>query len=228
MTIKALLLTTLIFVAALGQSMASPMVTTQSFAPGQGATVNFTTVPNISSTDLANGLPDSAYSVQAGSPLAESGVPSLLGNGVLQTVDNGPGQSFFSNNDPFTFTIDLGAIRNIGQVNTYSRHFDSTNGRAAQQYTLLGSIDNLTFTLITSVNNDPSSGAAIFGNSITDTTGLLGNYRYLQFQTHSNPFGTFYGEIDVVAATVPEPSTVALSLGSGAVVVGLLRRRKAP
>lgn len=224
MKAKTFLLSTLIFAAAIAQSQASPTVTTQSFAHGQGPTVNFTTIPNISSTDLANALPDSAYSVQAGSPLMESGAPSRLGDGLLQTVDNGPGQSFFSNDDPFTFTIDLGAVRNIGQINTYSRHYDANNGRAAQQYTLLGSIDNITFVPIIMVNNNPASGDAIFGNSITDTTGLLGSYRYLQFQTHSNPFGTFFGEIDVVQSTVPEPGTVALSLISVGALIGLRRR----
>jgi hypothetical protein len=225
MKINALLLTTLTFVAALAHSKASPTVTTETFANGQGATVNFTLIPNISSTDLANGLPDSAYSVQAGSPLAESGAPSLLGNGALQFADNQPNQSFFSNDDPFTFTIDLGAVNNIGQVNSYSRHFDSNSLRAAQSYTLWGSVDNMTFTLITSVHNTQENHTAIYGNSITDTTGSLGNYRYLQFQTHSNTFGTFYGEIDVVAA-VPEPSALTLGLVGGAGLIGMLRRRR--
>jgi hypothetical protein len=182
------------------------MITTEHIAIG--AAPVFTTIPNPSAVDLIEGF---SFTEIAGGPcfLCSSGASTVLTDGTIEPAADDPSHSYFSTANPFTFQVDLGLSRNIAMVNTYSRHeFGGSAGngsRAAQSFTLYGSTDNSTFTPITTVLNSVGGGA--WGNEITDTTGSLGSFRYLRFETHPDSDGTFYGEIDVFQQTaVPEPS----------------------
>jgi hypothetical protein len=118
------------------------------------------------------------------------------------------------------FRIDLNSVMPIAQINSYSWHPDS---RAAQLYKVYGSdgsdpnfnpapgnrIDPATcgWKLIAFVDTRPGEGdtGGQYGVSITDTTGVLGSYRYLLFDCFETEgdddwSNTFYSEIDVKAA----------------------------
>ena len=106
----------------------------------------------------------------------------------------------------------------IAQVNTYSWH---PNTRGAQVYNLYasdgaepqfnaapdGKTDPATcgWKLLASVDTRPQQGVGggQYGVSISDSSGVLGKYRYLLFDSvpteYDDPFGnTFYSEVDVV------------------------------
>ncbi len=214
----------------------SPIVTSEFLS---GSNTDFTAgsnpIPNPSATDLAQ---SATFSVTGSLPHPASGTVSVLNNGVLQPGNDDPGNSYFSDaaaatmtapaqNGDYTLTIDLGLRAFISSINTYSRH-NGDGTRAPQDYSLLGSLDGVHFTPITSVSNTFAGGGA-YGNSITDTTGTIGLYRYLEFQIvpPNGSSGSFYSEIDVNGKFVPEPSSFVLA---GLSAVGLffaVRRRKA-
>jgi hypothetical protein len=195
-------------------------------------------VPNASALDYADASQGHGVTITATGTLApSSGAASLLTNGAWQdSADSGSTSCWFTDNTSGSFLVDLGTNVAIGAVNTYSRQF-YTN-RAQQVYTLYGSTDNASWTLITDVKSALNfrvgtvSTGGLQGVSVTDDTGTVGTYRYLRFDVSPSDTGnkltgasTFYGEIDVVA--VPEPSTLALLAGG---VLGLIayawRKRK--
>ena len=115
--------------------------------------------------------------------------------------------------------MDLGAVTEIAQVNSYSWHSES---RAPQVYNLYASDGSdpkfnsrpdantdpgtCGWKLIATVDTRPKQGVVggQYGVSITGSTGALGKYRYLLFdciETETDdPWGnTFYSEINVVA-----------------------------
>ena len=116
---------------------AIPVITSENVA---GTT--FSTVLNPSATDLAQSGP---FSLISGTPHGLSGPITVLQNGVLQAGADAPGQSYFSDTQPFVFQVDLGALFSIGQVITFSRH---PNIRAPQRYTMSGSELGALFTTI--------------------------------------------------------------------------------
>ena len=138
--------------------------------------------------------------------------------------------------------MDLQSTISIAQINTYSLEYYIY--RNQQVYSVYGATTNNgnyatgdgTWTSIADVHSTASAVRgtnSLQGVSITDSTGIVGSYRYLLFTVSPSDngpgvgqVGTFYGEFDVVKA-VPEPSTIAL-LTTG--LLGLLayawRKRK--
>lgn len=146
---------------------------------------------------------------------------AALTDGRLPGTEDEPEANLFFRGDSWggRFRIDLGAVIDIGEVNSYSWHPDT---RAPQVYRVYASDgSDLHFNPAPGVKVDLTTcgwreiafvdtrtkegdGGGQYGVSITDTNGSLGRYRYLLFdvfETESDdPWGnTFYSEIDVVA-----------------------------
>lgn len=145
-----------------------------------------------------------------------------LTDGILPENDDDPSANFFFNagSDGGRFLFDFGAPIEIAQVNTYSWHSDT---RATQVYNLFasdgtapgfnpapdGNTDPATcgWKLIATVDTHPKYGESggQYGVSITDTSGALGKFRYLLFDSipteYDDPWGnTFFSEINVIKA----------------------------
>lgn len=227
-------------ICSLQANAAIQVMTELDQSPGQAEEPSFYLFNNIpvnTASDLANGI----LPLIVGSVPAASGGAVKLTDGVGAVLPDDPANNFFWNDNsplPLVISFDLGSIKAIGRVNSYSWHHG--NGvRAAQDYNLYGSTGtaigfnpaNLAspgWTLLTHVDSEVPGGqganAGQQGVSVSDTTGLLGNFRYVGFGVNA-PFGfgnTFYSEIDIVA--IPEPSALAL-FGIGIVCSRLLRKK---
>jgi hypothetical protein len=146
---------------------------------------------------------------------------SALTDGDLPTNQDQPSANLFFNagSSGGRFRMDLGSVMEIAQVNTYSWHPDT---RGPQVYLLYaGDVANPRFNAAPQGYTDPTTAGwkllAIvdtrlkyggmggqYGVSVTDSTGSLGKYRYLLFDTVASETdddwgNTFYSEIDVVA-----------------------------
>jgi len=145
---------------------------------------------------------------------------SALVDGLTPTVEDEPGANFFfaANTWGGRIRFDLGAIKDVTEIRSYSWHPDS---RAPQVYYLYGSDGtsptfdpapgtkkdlascgwkHIAFVDTRSKTGDPGGRYAV---SLSDTTGSLGHYRYLLFdvfETESDDVwgNTFYSEITVV------------------------------
>ena len=178
---------------------------------------HFSEVPPPSSKDAAA---DAKLAIVVGGPDGNSGGLAALTDGHLPTMPDEPSANFFfEQGEPGgRFLIDLGHNIDIAQVNTYSWHTDT---RAPQLYNLYVSdgsgadfelhpdehTDPATrgWKLLAAVDTRPKSGVmgGQYGVSISDSSGSLGQYRYLLFdcaETEArDDFGnTFYSEVDVV------------------------------
>lgn len=212
----------------------SPFTT---FSPTTG------TVPNVSTLDYADvSQGHNVTLTEIGTLATKSGTPAILLNGAWQpNADSAVNSCWFKDNysarTTSIFVMDLQSTISIAQINTYSLSFFAS--RAQQIYSVYGatmdnqdySVDDGTWTLITDVSSTRhtvNGTNSLQGVSITDSTGVVGNYQYLLFAV-SNSDGyasTFYGEIDVVKA-VPEPASLSLLIVG---MIGLLayawRKRK--
>ncbi|MGI9065874.1 MAG: hypothetical protein ACR2HX_05645 [Pyrinomonadaceae bacterium] len=146
---------------------------------------------------------------------------SALTDGLLPASEDQPAANLFFNagGSGGRFRMDLGSVTEIAKVNTYSWH-PSTRG--SQVYLLYasdgadpkfnaepkGNIDPTTagWKLLATVDTRPKQGqgGGQYGVSVTDSTGVLGKYRYLLFdcvvtEMEDNWGNTFYSEVDVVA-----------------------------
>jgi hypothetical protein len=151
-----------------------------------------------------------------------NGAPlSALTDGALPSSEDEPRANFFFNAgaDGGRFRLDLGAVVEIVEVNSYSWHADS---RAPQVYNLYASDGtdakfndapdantdprSCGWTFIATVDTRPPQGESVggqYGASVADTNGALGKYRYLLFDVvpteYEDPWGnTFFSEIDVL------------------------------
>jgi hypothetical protein len=158
--------------------------------------------------------------VIAGTPDRGSADVTALVDGLTPTVEDEPGANLFfaANTWGGRIRFDLGEIKDVTEIRSYSWHPDS---RAPQVYYVYGS-DGTSPTFdpvpgtkkdlaacgwnqIAFVDTRPKGGdtGGQYAVSITDTTGSLGRYRYLLFdvfETESDDVwgNTFYSEIDVV------------------------------
>ena len=150
---------------------------------------------------------------------------SALTDGVLPASNDQPKSnfSFDSGSSGGRFSMDLGSVIDIKQVNSYSWH---SGARGPQVYALYasvgddpkfcaepdGSVDPATcgWKLITSIDTrrGRGDGGGQYGVSITDARGVLGKYRYLLFdcsatETDDDLGNTFFSEIDVIVKKSP-------------------------
>lgn len=147
-------------------------------------------------------------------------------DGRVPSGDDEPRSNFFfsAGSDGGRIQADLGSNISVMRISTYSRH---AGDRGPQVYSIYGStgedanfnaepkrvtlLEDCGWTKIANVDTRPRSGdsGGIHGVSITDTAGLVGNYRFLLFDVwpteKRDPFGlTFFSEIDIVAADGPQ------------------------
>lgn len=143
-----------------------------------------------------------------------------LTDGVLPEEEDQPSANFFfhDGSDGGRFLLDLGSAIEIQEVNSYSWHPDT---RAPQVYTLFASdgtdphfnpepdanTDPATcgWKLIATVDTRPKQGdsGGQYGVNITDSSGSLGKFRYLLFDSipseDDDPWGnTFFSEVNVI------------------------------
>ncbi len=145
---------------------------------------------------------------------------SALVDGHLPTDEDEPaGNVFFrAGSSGGRFRIDLGAMTDIAQVNSYSWHPNSRGPQLYKLYAAEGSETNLDldpergvdpatrgWKYIATVNTLPQQGedGGQYGVSVRDSNGSLGKYRYLLFdcyvtELYDNWGNTFYSEIDVI------------------------------
>ena len=147
---------------------------------------------------------------------------AALTDGALPGSEDEPRANFFFNSgaDGGRFRLDLGAVTEIAEVNTYSWHSDS---RAPQVYNLYASDGTdpkfnaapdaetdpraCGWTFVATVDTRPPQGDSMggqYGASVADANGVLGKYRYLLFDVvpteYEDPWGnTFFSEVDVLA-----------------------------
>ncbi|HEX7261029.1 MAG TPA: hypothetical protein VF258_04385, partial [Luteolibacter sp.] len=212
------------FLFALQALSASPVVKSELLKPGD-ASWKFKDIPGPSKSDCAQ---DVDITCTAGNPDPASAPLGMLVNGKLPPGPSDLSQSaFFAGAS--SFVMDLGKGQPITAVNSYSWHefADDQGARGPQVYTLSGSNDQKEWTKIADVDTRPNKTgdgwAGTHGASVTDSTGKLGDFRYLRFdmQPTSSPkqgnvgwTNTLFDEIDVHSdatlakagdATVAEP-----------------------
>jgi len=180
----------------------------------------YTAVPAPSSTDAATGA---TFSIVDGVPPRLAGAGSLdkLHDGRMPLNQDQPSENFF-----FEFAtiegrikIDIGKVIPVAQINTYSWH---KSDRAPQVYKVYGSDGTASnFNPAPKIGTDPAKcgwtkiatvdtrsyhkpkPGGRDGVSVSHSSGSLGNFRYILFETFitesKDTFGhTFYSEIDVV------------------------------
>jgi hypothetical protein len=129
--------------------------------------------------------------------------------------------------------IDLGSVIAVQQVGSYSWHAGTRGPQVYKLYAADGAAAGFNtaprqgtdpatcgWKLVASVDTRPKdskedSGAGQHGVAITDSDGVLGQFRYLLFDIvateRDDPFGnTFYSEIDVLDANGPTPQPIAI------------------
>ncbi|MEO5715161.1 MAG: hypothetical protein ABIT37_16905 [Luteolibacter sp.] len=192
-------------------AFAEVSVKTEQLKPGD-ATWKFKGIPGPSKSDIAEGA---EITRTAGNLDPSSATVEMLINGKLPA---GPGDlpqcAFFAGLS--SFVMDLGKPQPVAAVNSYSWHefADDQGARGPQVYTLSGSNDRQGWTTIADVDTRPNKNGDGWGGkhgaSITDSTGKLGDFRYLKFDvqpTYSPKQGnvlwtnTLFNEIDVHTAT---------------------------
>lgn len=178
----------------------------------------FARVPAPAKDDAATGAKLTLVDGEMDSNGADMGA---LTDGLLPHEEDEPAANYFFNAGTIggRFSMDLGSVIEIAQVNTYSWH---ANTRGPQVYKLYASdgtdakfnpapkntIDPVTcgWKLIATVDTRPpqGDGGGQYGVSITDPNGAMGKFRYLLFacvatEADDDYGNTFYSEIDVVA-----------------------------
>jgi hypothetical protein len=187
----------------------------------------FKNVPTPSRNDAAS---IATFTIVDGQRDRNGGDADKLHDGKLPTEEDQPAESFFfiAGTDGGRLLLDLGGVIAVKQVNTYSWH---PGPRGPQVYALYASVGNADgfnsrpkkgtdpqtcgWRLIAQIDARPQESeiGGQYGVSIWDSSGALGEYRYLLFDISrteaADPFGnTFYSEIDVVDPNTPAIAAV--------------------
>lgn len=167
-----------------------------------------------------NAAAKATFTIVAGTADDNSGNVSLLNDGKLPTEEDQPDHNFFFNagTEGGRVQADFGSVIAIKAINSYSWHPNTRGPQVYKLYASDGTTDGFNpkpgngvdptqagWKLIASVDTRPKSGdgGGQYGVSISDSTGVIGKYRYLLFdmsRTESDDdFGnTFYSEISVI------------------------------
>jgi hypothetical protein len=188
----------------------------------------FKNVPAPSRSDAAA---NAKFTLVDGTRDRNGGDLDALHDGRVAADQDQPDESFFFRQaaDGGRIGIDLGALIDIKQVNSYSWHPDTRGPQVFKLYAADGSASDFNaqpkkgvdpekcgWKLIASVDARPKDGepGGQYGVSISDSAGPLGKYRHLLLDISrtedADAFGnTFYTEIDVVDAAAPAIAVAA-------------------
>jgi hypothetical protein len=177
----------------------------------------FKNVPSPSSDDAAS---NAKLTLIDGEIDGGSAGLSALVDGRLPPDEDEPAANLFFNagSSGGRFRMDLGKAIDIAQINSYSWHSNSRGPQLYKLYAADGSeskleldprrgIDPATrgWKFIALVSTLPQRGedGGQYGVSVSDSSGILGKYRYLLFdcyvtELYDNWGNTFYSEIDVI------------------------------
>jgi hypothetical protein len=211
----------ILMVAVLGSTVARAQVTViieQNIGAAATKDFKFKTVKPPAKEDAAT---KAKLTLLVGQIDPAGGDLTALTDGLVPAGDDEPKSNFAfdSGSSGGRFSMDLGAVIDIKQINTYSWH---SGARAGQVYMLYasdgatpdfcaepnGDIDPTAcgWKLITGVDSRRKHGDGLgqYGVSISEARGSLGKYRYLLFrcsatETEDDEGNTFYSEIDVIA-----------------------------
>ncbi|MFO1528944.1 MAG: hypothetical protein U1F77_04195 [Kiritimatiellia bacterium] len=197
-----------------GAASAEVTIKTEQLNPA-GPAWKFTTVPGPSRSDVAQGA---RVTLEGNSWEPQGAGPEALVNGRLpgDSLDLTEGVLLSNANaDGGVVTLDLGRVQAVAAVATYSWHeWNVDDGsRGPQVYALSGSADGAAWTNLAAVDTRPNQTGEKWngqhGVVIQDSTGKLGDFRFLRFEvkaTRSPRQGTpgltntLFSEIDVHTA----------------------------
>ena len=183
----------------------------------------FNNVPTPSRGDTAT---TAKFTIVDGRRDGNGGDLEQLHDGRVPSEEDQPGRNFFfgQGTDGGRIQIDLGTKKSMKRVNTYSWHAGTRGPQVYVLYVSDGSASAFNpepkrgtdpaacgWTLLAKVDTRPKEGqgGGQYGVSISDSSGTIGEYRYLLFDISRtedrDAFGnTFYSEIDVVEPNTPD------------------------
>ncbi len=200
------------------------------------APFQFKNVPVPSQNDAAT---KATFTLMDGRRDSNGGDLARLQDGRLPTENDQPAENFFFNagTDGGRLLVDLGNMIDIKQVNTYSWHPGPRGPQVYDLYASAGNTDGFDrqpkrgidpqkggwkqIARIDTRSKDSAEGGQ-YGVSISDSSGVIGKYRYLLFDIRrteeTDPFGnTFFSEIDVVDSGTPPVAAVPATQTTGEV-----------
>jgi len=189
----------------------------------------FENIPAPANNDAAT---QAKLSLVDGKMEAGCGGLALLQDGLVPVNEDQPGRNFFfqAGTDGGRVKIDLGRAISVRQVCSYSWHSGNRAPQVYKLYASAGSGDGFDpdpvkgvdpaakgWTLVARVDTRSAGGKAQWDGqhavSITDSTGKIGNFRFLLFDIscteNEDDFGnTFFSELDVLEVGGPVSSTL--------------------
>ena len=187
--------------------------------PRQSVTAS-TPYQRVPAPNADNAARNASVVIVDGRRAPNSGPPDRLVDGRMPTSEDAPTQNLKFEDGTLEGRVrfDLGSVMPIAQINSYSWHKDK---RAPQVYKVYGSDGTAKnfdpapkigtdpagcgWTKIALVDCRPREGppGGRYAISISDSSGSLGNFRYILFlmfpaQTDDISGHTFYGEINII------------------------------
>jgi Peptidase of plants and bacteria len=201
----------------------------------------FTNVPPPSRSDAATAA---QFTIVSGEADASGGGLEVLHDGKVPSGEDDPAENFFfaAGTEGGRIQVDLGRVRELKQINTYSWHPSTRGPQVYKLYASEGTtngfmarpatdadLENGGWKLIARVDTRIKGGdnRGQYGVSISDSTGSIGKYRYLLFniaptETDDDFGNTFYSEMDVVelspaaeADILPAPAPMVVRSADG-------------
>lgn len=235
---NALLATGFMLAVALGFMPSLSAQVISYYNGGAGTYEPYDTV--VSATDAANqGISSFGSLTQTDGSAIYGSQLSILNDGIVfnpttyGTLDRGDTTYSFTPSDGSVIVFAFTSPQNVGTINTFAM---SGGGqlRSAQDYGLEYQSGGNWTSLFNNLNTS-AAGNLNAGNTTTwvnlDFSGLSGgslaNVDALRFTFHDvGGLQSMYREIDVVAVSVPEPSSCAIALGGVAAVLAFRRRAR--